>query len=86
MPFRLCECREGGREDEGEDEDYSDGIRARSDGSLDGESVKQPDRNHEQGQDDCGDDHCDASGYAASVVVVDVFVIGLVSCFLSKEI
>ena len=47
MSPRLCECREGSREHEGKDEDYTDGVRACSNGSFDGELVKQPDRNHE---------------------------------------
>ena len=82
MSSCLCECREGGREDEGKDEDYSDGIRACSNGSLDRKPKKQPDWDHEQNQDDCRDDQGYASGYAASVVVVDIFVIRLISCFL----
>ena len=85
MSSCLCECREGGREHEGKDEDYSNGIRACSNCSFDGEPVKQPDRYHEQSQDDCCDDHCYASGYAASVVVVDVLVIRLFSCLLLRD-
>ncbi len=47
MSSRLCECREGGGEHESKDEDYADGIMACSNGSFDGELVKQPDWNHE---------------------------------------
>ena len=86
MSPRLRKGRKGGREYEGKDKYYADGIRARRNGSLDRESVKQPDWNHEQGQDNHSDDHGHASGYAASVVVMDVFIIGLVSRFLSSDV
>lgn len=85
MSSRLRECREGGREHKGKDEDYSDGVRACSNGSFNREPVKQPNWNNKQGQDDRCDNHGDASGYAVAVVVVDIFVVGLVSCFLSRD-
>lgn len=47
VPSCLCECRESGREHEREDEDDADGVRACSNDSFDGESVEEPDWNHE---------------------------------------
>ena len=85
MSSCLCERRESGREHQGEDKDDTYGIVACGNGSFDGESVKKPDWNHEQSQDDRCDDHGDAGGYAVAVVVVDVLVVGLVSCFLSRD-
>ena len=82
MSPSLRERREGSREDEREDQDDANGVGARGDDALDGKSVQEPDRHDEEGQDDGGDDHGDAGGDAAAVVVVDVFVVGFVSCFL----
>ena len=85
MSPRLRECRQSGREHERKDENHTDGIRARSNDPFNREPVEQPDWNHEQSQDNSGDDHGHAGGYAASVVVVDEFVIGLVSRFLLTD-
>lgn len=85
MPSRLGECRQSGREHEGKYEHHTDGVRARRNNPFDGESVKQPDWNHEKSQNNSCDDHSHACRYAVPVVVVDVFVFGLVSRFLWRE-
>lgn len=85
MPSRLREAREGSREHKGKDKDYADSIRTCGNCSLNGESVEEPNRHHEESQDYGGDHHRHASRDSIAVVVVDIFVVGLVSCLLSRD-
>ena len=85
MPSRLREAREGSREHKGKDKDYADSIRTCGNCSLNGESVEEPNRHHEESQDYGGDHHRHASRDSIAVVVVDIFVVGLVSGLLSRD-
>ena len=82
MSSRLRESRKSGREHKREDKYYTNGVRTLGYNSLDRESVEQPDWYHKQSLDDRCYDYRHASGYAASVVVMDEFVVGLLSRFL----
>ena len=56
MPLRLCEPRQRGREQQCEGEDQDDGITGRADRTVDGRSVKEPDRYHQQHEDEDRDE------------------------------
>lgn len=82
MSFRFCERRKSRREDQrkGQDQDY----RVRCPGKLlmHCGMIEQPDRYHEQDEDHYGNEHGDAFGDAAAIVVMDSMVVGSGVSFL----
>ncbi len=80
----LCfgKSRKHRRENDGGHKNDTYSLWALRDGSFDGELVEEPDRHHEEDQDDGGNDHGYAGRDTVAVKIVDGWIFRLLFDFL----